>query len=131
MEQITKSVSRHYRINDDWLDKYAADETRYVDIFDIYDNPTSSQYLQDLVAMGVEIDFERERAKVSFWGNGTRINNELKTIKGVYEEDSLLDVDSRTYFGFYNHPERYRRIYAHGTTARGIDILGVGTKIRS
>ncbi len=128
MESITKASSRHYKISDAWLEKYKNDETRYVDMDEIRTDTTSSQYLQDLVDMGINVDFVREQRKAAFWINGMRTNSNGANINRVLEEDSNLDADVATCAGYTKHEERVRRVYAHNTTARGIEILGVGTR---
>ncbi len=128
---ITKGASRSYKINDDWLDAYSNDQTRYCDVSEILNNPATSQYLADLVNMGLNIDYTQEQHKAAFYISGFKVNNgdNGHAVKRILaEEDPVIgNAYVSSYADMVVHPERVRRVYANETTARGIEILGNGT----
>ena len=132
MEQLIKGASRRYRIDNDWLDEYRNDATRFIDIFQIAKDPTSSQYLTDLnsapLNRGVTLD--QEQARASFWVNGFAVGDTDggENVNCVYLEDDLAYNHTREFAGTVEHPVRIRRIYARGTQGRDIEFLGVGKK---
>lgn len=126
MTNKTQSTTRHYIISNKWLEEYEDDKTKYVDILEIRFDPENSQYLSDLVTMGIIKESERitERTKASFIDNATLVG-ETGFIKSIRMDDTY--TDRQPFVGGVLHPIRFRRIYAHGTTARYISFEGFGS----
>ena len=129
-EQLIKGASRRYRIDNAWLNQFANDADRFVDVVQIKDDPQSSQYLADLVARGVNIDFEQESMRASFWINGFAVGDTDAgdNVNCVYEEDDPAYNHVRAFSGAIEHPVRVRRVYARNTEGRDIEFLGVSKK---
>ena len=130
-EQLIKGASRRYVISNWWLDEYREDKSRFVDVIEIKDKPENSQYLQDLIAHGVNIDLDREQMRASFWINGFAVgdtDDKGDKVNCVYEEDDLAYNHVRSFIGAIEHPVRVRRVYPRYTQARDIEFLGVAKK---
>lgn len=133
---LVQASTRHYKISDAWLDLYHNDKNRYVDIDEIRKNPSASQYLQDLIAMGIitEADLIVHQKRASFIDNGFVVgyihddddDTDYLTVRGEMAEDHY--VDTMQLLPTYAYSYVYKRIYAHGTAARDITFLGVLSK---
>jgi len=123
---LAQSATRHYPIDDRWLAAHGGDN--YVDIMEIRQNPSQSAYLQWMMGQGFITSYIQEQVKASFVDSGIRVGDgdSGNDIRGIMFDDSY--IDDNEYSASINHPERYRRIYAKGTTARKISFVGVGSK---
>jgi len=123
--------TRHYAIDNAWLDIFAGDEDAYVDIMEIRTDPSQSAYLQWLVARGTltEEDYVREQQRASFEDNGIRVGNTTdgNDVRGWMRDEAYIDTSD--YLATLNHPDVWRRIYANGTTARRIWFMGFGSRL--
>lgn len=132
VEQLTKPSSRRYRIDNDWLDEYQNDATRFVDIDQIAKDPTNSQYLTDLnsAPLNRNVNIDQEQGRASFWLNGIMVGDTDvgANVNCVYEEDDLAYNHVSSFLATYKHDVRVRRVYAQNTQGRDIDFLGVGKK---
>jgi len=133
MEQLIKGASRRYRIDNEWLELYKNNAKKYVDVAEIAKNPEKSQYLADLndpATLNRKVNLAQEGARASFWVNGFAVGDDEdgNQVRGIYLEDDDAYIHRRPVIGGIEHPTRYRRVYAHGTTGRDIEFLGVGKK---
>ena len=118
--------ARHYPISNDWLNQFAHDATKYIDIREIKQDPASSQYLRDLVSMGVTINLNAEREKANFHLQavyiGSVASGQNNMVRGRLAEDSYNDtwpVAAASYLQV-----KMERVYANGTDARDIKFTG-------
>ena len=132
---ITQSFTRHYPVNDAWLDFYgkngtSPDKDRYVDIDEIRKNPATSQYLNDLIAMGVNIDFNVERQKASFVDNYTFFGDDDhgRYVDAILKDETPQYRDKNKFVEGIFIPMCLKRIYAWETTLRHIWFCGHGSK---
>lgn len=139
MSKTNMAANRKYFINNAWLARYgrggtAPDENRFVDIEEIKKTPRDSQYLQDLVAMGVtgdDFDYDQESKRAEFVVSGIRVGDGGTQIDGVLgQEHPTLDRFQNDYLLLLQHDEAFRRIYAWDTTARDIMWVGFGSSPR-
>lgn len=129
MSRIDMSADRKYMVDNEWLDTYANDTERYVDIIEISKTPQNSQYLLDLQTMGRTIDFGQEQARAMFVVVGLRAGNSGggTQLDGVMlSEHGVNDRFQNHYSALVTHPERFRRFYASGTQLRDLMWLGLG-----
>lgn len=124
MSVLAQAATRHYAIDDEWLDQYANDRDRYVDIIDIRNQ--TSQYITDLIAMGRNIDVAQESMRACFITNGLRVGDTDggKYIRFMMEGDAFIGRNK--YSEGINHPERMKRIYSFQTQARHLSFVGYG-----
>lgn len=125
---LTQSATRHYKIDDRWLEAHNG-ANDYVDIMEIRQNPSQSAYLQWMLAQGFITSYVQEQVRASFVDNGIRVGDDDhgNDIRGIMFDEN--HIDDNEYAATINHPERYRRIYARGTTARMISFVGIGSKM--
>ena len=132
---LSQPSTRHYKVSNRWLERYKDDKNRYVDIDEIRKNPAGSQYLQDLIAMGIitpdELSVHQIRA--SFVDNGFMANLEtyddyIFAIRGILKDDGKF-IDTLNWLPWFKHDLVYKRIYAHETTARDLAFLGFSSKV--
>ncbi len=133
MEQLIKGASRRYRIDNGWLELYKTDVTKYVDVYEIANDPDNSQYLADLnrAPLNRNVNLEQEQNRAMFWVNGFAVGDTLDgdTVRCIYEEDDDDYIHRRPFIGGIEHPVRVRRVYSQDTKGRDIEFLGVGKKI--
>jgi len=124
MSVLAQSAARHYPIDDDWLDEFVNDRNRYVDIIEIRNQ--NSQYIQDLISMGKNVNVVQESQRACFILNGIRVGDTDggKYVRGIMEGEDY--VDRNKYAELIDHPERFKRIYSFGTEARHIWFVGYG-----
>jgi len=129
-EQLIKGASRRYVISNRWLDEYSGDRTRFVDVVQIKDDPNNSQYLTDLINLGITIDRAQEQMRAAFWINGFAYgdDDDGTDVRYILEEDDDAYIHTRGVIAEIEHPMRVRRVYARGTQARDIEFLGVAKK---
>lgn len=125
MSKLMQPPGRHYEINDAWLDRYATDATRYINLREIIDSAGSIQstYLNDLITMGALTrgNVAREAGRADFMINGLQIDT-AGNINMCLFDDTYANV--WTLAAGYIQWIRVGRIYARNTTARGIKICG-------
>ncbi len=126
-EQLIKGASRRYVISNAWLDEYSGDASRFVDVMQIRNHPNQSQYLTDLVTLGITIDLAQEQQRASFWLNGFAYGNDDDgtRVRYILEEDDDAYIHRRSVIAGIEHPMRVRRVYPNLTEARDIEFLGV------
>ncbi len=132
MEQLTKPSSRRYRIDNGWLDEYQNDASKFVDIFQIAQDPNNSEYLADLnsTPLNRNVDLAQEQGRASFWLNGIIVGDTDggDNVNCVFEEDDNAYNHISSFLATYKHDVRVRRVYARNTQGRDIEFLGVGKK---
>lgn len=116
--------SIHYPIDNDWLEQYAHNANKYVDIDEI--KKGDSQYVADLIAMGKSVTVEGERQRANFHIQAVYIGSigsgENNFINGRLREDSYDDQWCIAATSFLQ--VKMQRIYAKGTDARNIKFTG-------
>lgn len=126
MGVISQSASRHFEIEDRWLDQYSNDGDRYVDLDEVRKSTATnikSQYLSDLISMGIISlsDVDKVAARADFIINGIHIGDD-GDLRGTMLDEAYRDT--WTLSQSVTHPLRFRRVWSRYTTARGIKILG-------
>ena len=121
-----KLATRHFQISDAWLDAHAADANAYIDLMEIRRTPLSSLYLQWLETQAGFLGYEVYRQRLSFYDHGILIGGnaiqEPNTLTGNLADDGYTGVN--IFDVGVLHDFRYNRIYAQGTAARRIWIVG-------
>ena len=130
MNVLNRSAGRRYTINDAWLARFTKDATeqdkgRYVDFNEI--RKGTSQYVADIIAMGVNTSIDQERQRADFRLNGIRVGDtdDGHYIDSILEGEGPPQRDQQKYTEGINHPERHVRVWAWETTARHISFVGL------
>jgi len=133
---ITAPSESRYRISDDWLDANATDREAYIDVLNMTSN-RMAEYPFYTGAVGSGPNAKANPRGVSI--DGALDERGTKDVSMTYGGIAGLEVgESETIIGrnmitpIQNHPAilathilhpmRFRKIYAYGTTARGIWI---------
>jgi predicted aminopeptidase len=114
MSVLNKSASRHYALTDKWLDDNSGTESKYYDILDTKEGSNAEVATADVV---------RAQQKADFYATGIIVQT-AGFVQGFLMEETTNDVDTYYLAAGVVHPLRFRRIYANGTTARGVKWIG-------
>jgi hypothetical protein len=108
-----QAVETHVKITDSWLVKYSADKNA---VWEAYNRDTP----QASVAQG---RVQRPRA-IMITSSSAGGAATYATVRGFLWGENSKDADDYTLILNYLYPLAFKRIYAQGTTARGIKIFG-------
>ncbi len=119
---LTRTTDKSLWIDDDWLDEKAHDHDAYVDVKEL--QRKEGQYYAWLVAKYGRKDAEQQMIAASLTFTGIRVNDASRYwVKCQFASDKV--AHRRYYAPGVTHPNTVQRVYAHRTSARGIEIVGL------
>ena len=113
------TATRHYEIDDTWLNNHQADSSAYVDLEEVLQ--MRSQYVTD---MGLNPSDESVKANFICIGTMVGDTDGGPEIEGVLAGEPITQKDVMKYAQGIMHPLAYKRIYARRTLARHIWFCG-------
>lgn len=119
---LTRTTDKSLWIDDDWLAEKSRDHGAYVDVKELQKG--EGQYYAWLKARygKREADLQVNAAAITF--TGIRVNDSSDYwVKCQFASDKT--AHRRYYAPGVTHPNTVQRVYAHRTSARGIEIVGL------
>jgi hypothetical protein len=110
----TYPAEGHSRISNAWLDEHASDENAVW--YCLYKDGKDPRHYSDANGKGIMA------RGIIIRSNGIT-DGAAAVVRGYLWDESSIDADDYYLTAGVVHPLRFRRIYAMGTTARGVKIL--------
>ena len=119
---LTRTTDKCLWIDDDWLTEKAHDKGAYLDVRELMRE--TGGYFAWLVQKHGQDYAEQQATAAMMTFTGLRINDSSNYwVKCELASDK---VAHRRYFApGVTHPNTVQRVYAHRTSARGIEIVGI------
>jgi hypothetical protein len=119
---LIRTIDKSLWVDDNWLTEKTAAHEAYIDVKELQRG--EGQYYDWLITKYGKYDADQHVIAALLTFTGIRINDDTN-----YWVKCRMASDKTTYRRYFapgvTHPNMIQRIYAYGTTARGIEIVGL------